>query len=163
LEHWEYLLIVCFFSTHSGSNAYGQNSTQSNPRTHFSNFVIVPIHQHLEDNKSDTSPSGYPYRGDVSDRYTFTMNTAPVGKSYILAKVIGSSFHGYSVIVNGQNVTDFNSNFGATGKRSGGTLTATVGDNILKQGTNTIQIQRNENSPDNTLVDNIIINWQQQQ
>ncbi|MEJ7642436.1 MAG: hypothetical protein WKF36_09625 [Candidatus Nitrosocosmicus sp.] len=157
------LLIICFFSPQSSSNAYGQNSTASNPQTQSSNFVIVPIHQHLGDNKSDIFSPGYPFRGDVSDRYTFTLNTAPVGKGYLLAQVFGSSFQGHMVTINGQNVTDSNGNFGDTGKRNWGTLTAIVDDNVLKQGANTIQIQRNADSPDNFLVDNIIINWQQQQ
>ncbi len=67
------------------------------------------------------------------------------------------------ITINGQNVTDFNGNFGATGIRNWGTLTAIVDDNVLKQGANTIQIQRNVDSTDNFLIDNIIINWQQQQ
>ena len=158
------LLIICFFSTQSSSsNAYGQNSTPTQTPTQSSNFVIVPIHQHLGDNKSDISAPSYPYRGDVSDRYTFTINTTPVGKGYLLAQVFGSSFQGHMITINGQNVTDSNGNFGATGKRNWGTLTAIVDDNVLKQGTNTIQIQRNADSTDNFLIDNIIINWQQQQ
>ena len=157
------LLLVCFFSTQSSSsNAYGQNSTPAQTQTQSSNFVIVPIHQHLGDNKSDISAPGYPYRGDVSDRYTFTINTTPVGNGYLLAQVFGSSSQGHMITINGQNVTDFNGDFGATGKRNWGTLTAIVDDNVLKQGTNTIQIQRNADSADNFLVDNIIINWQQQ-
>jgi hypothetical protein len=158
------LLIVCFSSTQlSSSNAYGQNSTASQPQTQSSNFVIVPVHQHLGDNKSDISAQGYPYRGDVSDRYTFTINTTPVGQGYLLAQVFGSSFQGHLITINGQNVTDFNGNFGATGQRNWGTLAAIVDDTVLKQGANTIQIQRNADSTDNFLVDNIIINWQQQQ
>ncbi len=157
------LLIVCFFPTQTGSIAYGQNTTPSQPQTQSSNFVIVPIHQHLGDNKSDISAPSYSYRGDVSDRYTFTVSTTPVGQGYLLAQVFGSSFQGHMITINGQNVTDFNGNFGATGKRNWGTLTAIVDDNVLKQGTNTIQIQRNADSADNFLVDNIIINWQQQQ
>ena len=157
------LLFIGFFSTQSIGNAYGQNSTPSQPPTQSSNFVIVPIHQHLGDNKSDISASSYQYRGDVSDRYTFTINTTPVGKDYLLAQVFGSSLQGHTITINEQNVTDFNGNFGATGKRNWGTLAAIVDDNVLKQGTNTIQIQRNADSTDNFLIDNIIINWQQQQ
>ena len=157
------LLVICFFSTQSSINAYGQNSTPPQPQTQSSSFVIVPIHQHLGDNKSDISAPSYPYRGDVSDRYTFTINTTPVGQGYLLAQVFGSSFQGHMITINGQNVTDFNGNFGATGKRNWGTLTAIVDDNVLNQGTNTIQIQRNSDSTDNFLIDNIIINWQQQQ
>ncbi len=101
------LPIVCFFPIQISSNAYGQNSTPSQPQTQSSNFVIVPIHQHLGDNKSDISAPSYPYMGNVSDRYTFTVSTTPVGKDHLLAQVFGSSFQGHMIAINGQNVTDF--------------------------------------------------------
>ncbi|MBA3749360.1 MAG: hypothetical protein H0X03_00400 [Nitrosopumilus sp.] len=146
----------------SSDGAYGQSPTIDNPQTQVSDFVIVPIHQHLGDNKSDIFAPSYPYRGDVSDTFTFTIDTIPLGKSYLLAQVYGSYFQGHTIIINEQNVTNSNNNFGGTGYGNWGTLTVLLDDKILKQGPNTYKIQRNTNTPDNFLIDNIIVNWQHQ-
>ncbi|WP_458747614.1 DUF7383 domain-containing protein [Candidatus Nitrosocosmicus sp. T] len=42
------------------------------------------------------------------------------------------------------------------------TLTVIMDDGILKSGPNNIQILRNIDSPDNFLIDNIVVNWQYQ-
>jgi hypothetical protein len=161
------VLIVIIIGIYSltfmlSDGVYGQSPTTVNPQTQVSDFVIVPIHQHLGDNKSDIFAPSYPYRGDVSDTFTFTIDTVPVGKSYLLAQVYGSYFQGHTIIINEQNITNSNDNFGGTGFGNWGTLTVLLDDKILKQGPNTIQILRNINSPDNFLTDNIIVNWQHQ-
>ncbi len=146
----------------SADIAYGQGPALSNPQMQVSDFVIVPIHQHLGDNKSDIFAPSYSYRGDVSDTFNFTIDTVPVGKSYLLTQVYGSYFQGHTIIANGQNVTSPNGNFGSTGYGNWATLTVLLEDNVLKQGPNTIQILRNIDTSDNFLIDNILVNWQHQ-
>ena len=49
----------------------GQNVTTTTSTTPMraSDFVVVPIQQHLGDNKNDIFAPSYPYRGDVSRHF----------------------------------------------------------------------------------------------
>lgn len=144
----------------SDNTAYGQ-TTQSTQPIQFSNYAVVQVHQHLGDNKSDILSPTYPFRGDVSDTFTFTINNATFGQGYLLAQVFGSLSIGHTIILNGEEITATGGNFGLTGN-NWGTLIATIDEGVLRQGQNAIQIQRNPNSTDNFLIDNVIINWHQQ-
>ena len=68
---------------------------------------------------------------------------------------------GHTIILNGEEITATGGNFGLIGN-NWGTLIATIDEGVLRQGQNAIQIQRNPNSTDNFLIDNVIINWHQQ-
>src|SRR5918993_2854810 len=53
------------------------------PQIQSTDFVIVPIQQHLGDNKNDIFAPGYPYRGDLSDTFNFTIDSDPNGEAYL--------------------------------------------------------------------------------
>jgi hypothetical protein len=142
--------------------AHGQSPTTTNTQIQASNFVVIPIQQHLGDNKSDIFAPSYPYRGDLSDTFNFTLPNTPVGGAYLLVQVYGSYFQGHTIMIDGQEVTGPQGSFGSTGFGNWATLTVLVDDNILKQGQNTIQFVRNPDTPDNFLVDNVVVNWRYQ-
>lgn len=146
--------------------ASGQNvaTTTSPTQTTLqaSDFVVVPIQQHLGDNKNDIFAPGYPYRGDVSDTFNFTIDNDPNGEAYLLVQIFGSYFEGHTILINGKNVTSPAGNFGNSGSMNWSTLTVLINDNTLKHGQNTIQFLRNPNTEDNFLIDNVIVNWKYQ-
>ena len=141
---------------------YGQSPTVNDSQTQSSNFIAVPIQQHLGDNKNDIFAPDYPFRGDISGTFNFTIDTNPVGQSYLLVQIFGSYFQGHTININGQEVTSPLGNFGSTGDANWTTLTVLIDDGILKEGLNSIQFLRNADSQDNFLIDNIIVNWQYQ-
>ncbi len=143
-------------------SAHGQAPTTANPPGQVSDFTVVPIQQHLGDNKSDIFAPSYPYRGDVSDTFNFTLDRDPIGSAYLLLQVYGSYFQGHTIMINGQEITGPQGNFGSTGFGNWATLTVLVDDNTLKQGQNTIQFLRNPETPDNFLIDNVVVNWRYQ-
>jgi len=142
--------------------ANGQSPATNGPPIHVSDFEVVPVQQHLGDNKSDIFAPSYPYRGDVSDTFNFTMDRVPTGSSYLLVQVYGSYFQGHTIMINGQEVTGPQGSFGGTGYGNWATLTVLLDDNTLKQGQNNIQFLRNPDTPDNFLIDNVVVNWRYQ-
>lgn len=137
-------------------------ATTTTPQIQSTDFVIVPIQQHLGDNKNDIFAPGYPYRGDLSDTFNFTIDSDPNGEAYLLVQTYGSYFEGHTIIINGKNITSPGGNFGNSGSLSWSTLTVLVDDNTLKQGQNTMQFLRNPNTEDNFLIDNVVVNWKYQ-
>jgi hypothetical protein len=125
-------------------------------------FVIAPVQQHLGDNKNDIFAPGYPYRGDVSDTFNFTIDSDPIGEAYLLVQMYGSYFEGHTITINGKNVTSPEGNFGNSGVFSWSTITVPLADDTLEQGENTIQFLRNPNTEDNFLIDNVVVNWKHQ-
>lgn len=143
--------------------AYGQSPEMTNTQMKASNFISVPIEQHLGDNKNDIFAPGFPFRGDISNTFNFTIDTPnPVGQSYLLIQIFGSYSQGHIININGQNVTSPQGTLDNTDHGNWATLTVLMNDGILKSGSNNIQILRNVDSPDNFLIDNIIFNWQYQ-
>ena len=132
------------------------------PQIQSTDFVIVPIQQHLGDNKNDIFAPGYPYRGDLSDTFNFTIDSDPNGEAYLLVQIYGSYYEGHTIIINGKNVTSPGGNFGNSGSLSWSTLTVLIDNNTLKQGQNTMQFIRNPNTEDNFLIDNVVVNWKYQ-
>jgi hypothetical protein len=166
-----YVVIIAFFGilnlgvSQSPLVASGQSvaTTTSSPTImQASDFVVVPIQQHLGDNKNDIFAPGYPYRGDVSDTFNFTIDNDPTGKAYLLVQIFGSYFEGHTILINGKNVTSPEGNFGNSGTMNWSTLTVLINDNTLKQGQNTIQFLRNPSTEDNFLIDNVVVNWKYQ-
>jgi hypothetical protein len=102
------------------------------------------------------------HTGDVSDTFNFTISRELVGSAYLLVQVYGSYFQDHTIMINGQEVTGPQGSFGSTGFGNWATLTVLVDDNILKQGQNTIQFLRNPDTPDNFLIDNVVVNWRYQ-
>ena len=82
--------------------ASGQSVTTTATPMQASDFVVVPIQQHLGDNKNDIFAPTYPYRGDVSDTFNFTIDSIPDGGGYLLVQIYGSYFEGHTIIINGQ-------------------------------------------------------------
>jgi hypothetical protein len=142
--------------------ANGQSPATTNPQSLVSDFTVIPIQQHLGDNKSDIFAPSYPYRGDVSGTFNFTIPTVPIGGAYLLVQVYGSYFQGNTIMINGQEITGPQGSFGSTGFGNWATLTVLVDGNILKQGQNTIQFLRNPDTSDNFLIDNVVVNWRYQ-
>lgn len=125
-------------------------------------FVVVPIQQHLGDNKNDIFAPGFPYRGDVSDTFNFTIDSTPNEDGYLLVQIYGSYFEGHTITINGQNITSPSGNFGDSGSANWATLTVLLDEDVLKQGENSIQFLRNPNTEDNFLIDNVVVNWKYQ-
>lgn len=141
----------------------GQNvTTTTTAPMQASDFVIVPIQQHLGDNKNDIFAPDYPYRGDVSDTFNFTIDSTPSGSGYLLVQIYGSYFEGHTIVINGQDVTSAGGNFGNSGSENWATLTVLLDEDVLKQGENSIQFLRNPNTEDNFLIDNVVVNWKYQ-
>ena len=83
--------------------ASGQNATTTTThQMQSSDFVAVPIQQHLGDNKNDIFAPSYPYRGYVSDTFNFTIDSISDGGGYLLVQIYGSYFEGHTIIINGQ-------------------------------------------------------------
>lgn len=165
--HIVFISIIAFFGIMSfgGTSVYiasGQNVTTTATQMQASDFVIVPIQQHLGDNKNDIFAPSYPYRGDVSDTFNFTIDSIPDGDGYLLVQIYGSYFEGHTIIINGQSVTSPSGNFGNSGSANWATLTVLLDEDVLKQGQNSIQFLRNPNTEDNFLIDNVVVNWKYQ-
>ncbi len=143
-------------------NASGQNVTTTTTHMQASDFVVVPIQQHLGDNKNDIFAPGYPYMGDVSDTFNFTIDSIPDGGGYLLVQIYGSYFDGHTIIINGQSVASPGGNFGNSGSTNWATLTVLLDEDVLKQGQNSLQFLRNPNTEDNFLIDNVVVNWKYQ-
>jgi len=156
------ILGLSYLSLSSSLITYGQSPETTNPQMKASGFIVVPIEQHLGDNKNDIFAPGFPFRGDISNTFNFTIDTTPVGQSYLLIQIFGSYSQGHTMNINGQNVTSPQGTIGNTGDGNWATLTVIIDDGILKAGSNNIQILRNIDSPDNFLIDNIVVNWQYQ-
>ena len=170
-EHIVYVMMIAFFGILSlglgqsftvASGQSGATTTTSTTTTQASDFVAVPIQQHLGDNKNDIFAPGYPFRGDVSDTFNFTIDNQPDGEAYLLVQIFGSYFEGHTIIINGKNITSPEGNFGNSGAMNWSTLTVMINDNTLKQGQNTIQFLRNPNTDDNFLINNVVVNWKYQ-
>ena len=151
----------------SSSIVIGQSTTTetavaNNVQIQSTDFVMIPVQQHLGDNKNDIFAPGYPFRGDVSDTFNFTIDSDPDGEAYLLLQMYGSYFEGHTITINGENVTSPEGSFGNSGAFSWSTLTVPLADNILKQDENTIQFSRNPNTEDNFLIDNVVVNWKHQ-
>ena len=134
-----FISIVAFFGIMSfgGASVYiasGQNVTTTTTQMQASDFVIVPIQQHLGDNKNDIFAPGYPYRGDVSDTFNFTIDSIPDGSGYLLVQIYGSYFEGHTIIINGQSVTSPSGNFGNSGSANWATLTVLLDEDVSKTG-----------------------------
>jgi len=165
--HIVFISIIAFFGIMSfgGTSVYiasGQNVTTTATQMQASDFVIVPIQQHLGDNKNDIFAPGYPYRGDVSDTFNFTIDSIPDGSGYLLVQIYGSYFEGHTIIINGQSVTSPSGNFGNSGSANWATLTVLLDEDVLRHGQNSIQFLRNPNTEDNFLIDNVVVNWKHQ-
>lgn len=159
------LLIVAIFglsyvSLSSSLITFGQSPETVNPQMKASSFIVVPIQQHLGDNKNDIFAPSYPFRGDISDTFNFTIDTTPVGQSYLLVQVFGSYSQGHTIAINGHNVSTPQGGFGNTSDGNWATLTIIIDQGILKAGSNNLQIMRNIDSPNNFLIDNIVVSWQ---
>ena len=137
-------------------------TSANNVEIQSTDFVIAPVQQHLGDNKNDIFAPGYPYRGDVSDTFNFTIDSDPIGEAYLLVQMYGSYFEGHTITINGKNVTSPEGNFGNSGALSWSTITVPLVDDTLEQGENTIQFLRNPNTEDNFLIDNVVVNWKHQ-
>src|SRR5918995_1660263 len=74
--------------------ANGQSPATTGTQPQVSDFEVVHVQQHLGDNKSDLFAPSYPYRGDVSDTFNFTVDSTPIGSAYLLVQVYGSYFQG---------------------------------------------------------------------
>ena len=164
LKHIILVSIIALFGILSlgGASVYiasGQSVTTTATPMQASDFVVVPIQQHLGDNKNDIFAPTYPYRGDVSDTFNFTIDSIPDGDGYLLVQIYGSYFEGHTIIINGQKVTSPGGNFGNSGSINWATLTVLLDKNVLKQGQNSIQFLRNPNTEDNFLIDNVVVNW----
>src|SRR5687768_17448850 len=97
-----FVSIVALFGILSlgGGSVYiasGQNVTTTTTQMQASDFVLVPIQQHLGDNKNDIFAPSYPYRGDVSDTFNFTIDSIPGGSGYLLVQIYGSYFEGHTI------------------------------------------------------------------
>ena len=167
-EHIVYVIIAFFGililggSSASVYDVSGQSVATTTTTMQASDFVIVPIQQHLGDNKNDIFAPGYPYRGDVSDTFNFTIDSIPSGVGYLLVQIYGSYFEGNTIVINGQDVTSAGGNFGNSGSENWATLTVLLDEDVLKQGENSIQFLRNLNTEDNFLIDNVVVNWKYQ-
>jgi hypothetical protein len=165
-EHIVYVIIIAFFGILSlgvGQSVHvasGQSVATTTMQA--SDFVTVPIQQHLGDNKNDIYAPGFPYRGDISDTFNFTIDSTPNEDGYLLVQIYGSYFEGHTISINGQNVTSPGGNFGNSGTANWATLTVLLDEGVLKQGENSIQFLRNPNTEDNFLIDNVVVNWKYQ-
>jgi len=169
--HIVYVIIIALFGTlslgvgvpvHLASGQSVATTTTTTPQMQALDFVVVPIQQHLGDNKNDIFAPGYPYRGDVSDTFNFTIDSIPDEDGYLLVQIYGSYFEGHTISINGQNVTSPEGNFGNSGSSNWATLTVLLDEDVLKQGENSIQFLRNPNTEDNFLIDNVVVNWKYQ-
>ena len=165
--HIVFISIIAFLGIMSfgGTSVYiasGQNVTTTATQMQASDFVVVPIQQHLGDNKNDIFAPGYPYMGDVSDTFNFTIDSIPDGGGYLLVQIYGSYFDGHTIIINGQSVASPGGNFGNSGSTNWATLTVLLDEDVLKQGQNSLQFLRNPNTEDNFLIDNVVVNWKYQ-
>lgn len=149
-------------STTTTTTAPTGTAAANNVEIQSTDFVIAPVQQHLGDNKNDIFAPGYPYRGDVSDTFNFTIDSDPIGEAYLLVQMYGSYFEGHTITINGKNVTSPEGNFGNSGVFSWSTITVPLADDTLEQGENTIQFLRNPNTEDNFLIDNVVVNWKHQ-
>ena len=167
-EHIGYIIIAFFgilslgVSSASVRDASGQSVSTPTTTIQASDFVTVPIQQHLGDNKNDIYAPGFPFGGDVSDHFNFTIDSTPSKDGYLLVQIYGSYFEGHTISINGQNVTSPGSNFGNSGSSNWATLTVLLDEGVLKQGENSIQFLRNPNTEDNFLIDNVVVNWKHQ-
>ena len=167
-EHIVYVIIAFFGilslagSSASVYDASGQSVATTTTTMESSDFVTVPIQQHLGDNKNDIYAPGFPFRGDVSDHFNFTIDSTPSKDGYLLVQIYGSYFEGHTILINGHNVTSPGSNFGNSGSSNWATLTVLLDEGVLKQGENSIQFLRNPNTEDNFLIDNVVVNWKHQ-
>jgi len=167
-EHIVYVIIAfCGILSLAGSSASvydasGQSVATTTTTMESSDFVTVPIQQHLGDNKNDIYAPGFPFRGDVSDHFNFTIDSTPSKDGYLLVQIYGSYFEGHTILINGHNVTSPGSNFGNSGSSNWATLTVLLDEGVLKQGENSIQFFRNPNTEDNFLIDNVVVNWKHQ-
>jgi hypothetical protein len=165
-EHIVYVIIIAFFGILSlgvGQSVHvasGQSVATTTMQA--SDFVTVPIQQHLGDNKNDIYAPGFPYRGDISDTFNFTIDSTPNEDGYLLVQIYGSYFEGHTISINGQNVTSPGGNFGNSGTANWATLTVLLDEGVLKPGENSIQFLRNPNTEDNFLIDNVVVNWKYQ-
>lgn len=149
-------------SVHNASSQSVATTTTTATPMQASDFVGVPIKQHLGDNKNDIFAPSYPYIGDVSDTFNFTIDSTPSEGGYLLVQIYGSYFEGHTITINGQNVTSPGGNFGNSGSLNWATLTVLLDENVLKEGQNSIQFLRNPNTEDNFLIDNVVVNWKYQ-
>ena len=117
-------------STTTTTSATAANNTEIQS----TDFVMATIQQHLGDNKNDIFAPGYPYRGDVSDTFNFTIDSDPIGEAYLLVQMYGSYFEGHTITINGKNVTSPEGNFGNSGALSWSTITVPLADYTLEQG-----------------------------
>jgi len=166
-EHIVYAIIAFGILSLGGGTASiyvasGQSVATTTTTIQASDFVTVPIQQHLGDNKNDIYAPGFPFRGDVSDHFNFTIDSTPNKDGYLLIQIYGSYFEGHTISINGHNVTSPDSNFGNSGSSNWATLTVLLDEGVLKQGENSIQFLRNPNTEDNFLIDNVVVNWKHQ-
>ncbi|OLZ62931.1 hypothetical protein AV521_40745 [Streptomyces sp. IMTB 2501] len=116
-----------------------------------------------------TPPSGFVagssrYVGTETTAEEFEIDTAPVGDGYLVMQVYGVNFTGHRVLINGRDLPDFDIAAGPQGQVLWQTWMDPIEEGILKQGSNTIQIQHGTTSSrrvDNFIVRDVVVHWRE--
>jgi hypothetical protein len=115
-------------------------------------FAIVSFQEHLGDGKEEAVFEGLAFVGVRSSEKEFAIEGVPFGRGYIALQLAFVEEPRPEVFLNGERV-------GASSYQHGVTI---FGENLLKRGTNTIQIGRADGGDDFAIHD-VVIHWREKE
>jgi len=119
------------------------------------NFAVIPFGEHIGDNAADLDLPTVIFVGNQSTLKTFEIETVPVGHGYLLIQTYEVDVNSHEIFVNELPLTGLN-----IPKHTGWqTWMVALRDNLLKAGTNTVQIIRDTQTTDDFVVGNVVVHW----
>jgi len=122
-------------------------------------YEVIPFWEHLGDTKDDIKTSAK-FCGDQTTVKEFYIGQVPTGMGFLTLQTYDVHNSGHHIQINGKELSGMDLPKHPAENRWD-TWTEIIDNNLLKKGTNTIQVTR-AGSGDNLIVKNIVVNWREQ-
>jgi hypothetical protein len=130
-----------------------------------SDFRIIRFNERLGDRRppSNFNPGSSHYAGQETSEKRFEVDREPVGDGYLVIQVYGVDFRTHRVLVNGEDLPQFDIASQQPGRPVWETWLDPIEEGILRRGRNTIRIMHGSTpQPDNFIVGNVVVHWREE-
>ncbi len=125
------------------------------------NFENIIFNEHLGNNRGDLPSFGTNFVGDASRLANFNIEHPPVDSGYVLISLWDVGFS-HKVELNGVDLFASGNFAYQHGKHKTSNWVLPFNSNILRQGSNSLQILRDTSAGDNFHIYTAIVNWKEE-
>jgi hypothetical protein len=121
------------------------------------NYTLVEFSEHLGANSGALDVPWAEFVGDRSTEKEFTVPVAAARDGYVTVQALDVGAYGHEILINGESLSGFDLPPNDGWQCWMDVVTGTE----LVEGTNTIQVVRDEETPDDFVIGTVRINWRE--